>query len=287
MFLNRLTEDSIDLAIACFKDGLHSRKILPCDFDSRNAHITCDRILRLTAKTSTARALVCQIPSFWSNLNGLIQSSNLNMIESRMTRVFCMQGAWRFHHWLLLVVPAAVDRKSCTAWIDQLAQDVGIAIEQGKSVIFHSANYLPGLDIQREYTIQAMPFRYDQRERVISNMSSILRHWLHFPTDEASLIQLSLIDIVASKSPASILFLEVIWEMYSTPFSTVFNNRWNFRTSKSKIDISLIEFEKQFESHSFATPGSTTYQKLEYLEIIIQQWINNDSMDSNPSQMVS
>jgi hypothetical protein len=287
VFLNRLTEDSIDHAIACFKDGLHSRRVLPCDFDSRNAHITCDRILRLTAKTSTAGALVCQIPSFWFNLDGLIHSSNLNLIEARLTRVFCIQGAWRFHNWLLCVIPTAVDRMSHTTWIDKLAQDVSITIEQGKSAIFCSADYLPGLDIPREYTIQATPFRFDQRERVISNMSSILRHWLHFPTDEASLIQLSLINIVASKLPASILFLDVIWEMYKTPFLTVFNNRWNVRTSKLKLNKSLTEFEKQFKSHSFATPGSMAYRKLEYLEKLIQLWINNDGINSNPAPMVS
>ena len=291
MFLNRLTEDSIDQAIACFKDGTRSRNVLPSDFDSRNAHITCDRILRLTEKTSTAGALVCQIPSFWFNLHGLIQSSNLNVIESKMTRVFCLQGAWRFHNWLLCIIPAAVDRMSPgrVAWIDKLALDISVTMERGKSAIFRSVDYLPGLDIQREYIIEAMPFRFDQRERIISNMSSILRHWLHFPADEASLIQLSLINIVTSKSPTSILFLDVIWDMYQTPFLTIFNNRWNVRTSKLKINLSLTEFEKQFKSHSFATPESMAYRKLEYLGKIIQWWINNDgtSIDSNPALMVS
>jgi hypothetical protein len=289
VFLNRLTEDSIDHAITCFKDGLQSRKVLPSNFDSRNAHITCNRILRLTEKTSTARTIVCQIPSFWFNLDGLIQSSNLNMIEAKMTRVFCMQGAWRFHNWLLCVVPAAVDKKSGTGWIDDLAQDVRTTMEQGKSGVFCSASYLPELEIQREYTIPATPFRYDQREHVISNLSSILRHWLHFPADEASLIQLSLINIVVSKSSTSILFLDVIWEMYKTPFWTVFNDRWNVRTGKSKIILSLREFEKQFKPHSFATPGSIAHQKLEYLENVIQWWINDDGIDhdSNPAPMVS
>lgn len=283
VFLNQLTEESIDRAIACFKDGIHSRKVLPSDFDTRNAHLTCDRIIRLTTKMSIARTLIYQIPKFWFNLNGLIQSSNLNAIEAGMTRVFCIQGAWRFHKWLLRIVPAAVDHTSRTTWIDKLASDVSRATEQGRSVIFRSADYLPGLDIQREYTIQAMPFRFDQRDLVISNMSSILRHWLYFPTDEASLVQLSLIDIVANKSPMSILFLDAVWAMYKTPFSTIFN-QWNARTSKPKMDRFLTEFEKRYNSHPFATPGSMAYQKLGLLGQIIQRWMD---MDHNLADIVS
>ena len=284
--MDRLTEDSIDRAISCFEDGLRSRKVLPSDFHTRNAHITCDRIIQLTAKASTARNLVHQIPKFWFNLDGLGQSSNLNAIEAGMTRVFCMQGAWRFYNWLLNVIPTAVDRISHTTCIDKLAQDVGITTERRQPAIFRSADYLPGLDILREYTMQAMPFRFDQRELVISNMSSILRHWLYFPTDKASLIQLSLIDIVTTKSPASILFLDLIWEMYKTPFSSIFK-RWNPRTSKSKMNRFLTEFQKQFDSHSFATPGSMAFQKLELLGQIIQRWMNNDGIDYNVAGGVS
>ena len=133
-----------------------------------------------------------------------------------------MQGARHFHNWLLYVVPAAVDRKSRTTWIDQLAQDVDSAIKQGQAITFHSIDCLPQLDIPCKYTVQATAFRFDQRDVVISNVSSILRQWLYFPTDDSSLVQFSLINIVLSKSPSSILFLEAIWEMYKTPFSTVF-----------------------------------------------------------------
>ena len=286
IFLNQLTESTIDHAIACFNDALLSREVLPRHFDTRNAHITCNRIMRMTQKTTTARALIYKIPDFWSNLNGLLQSSNLNAIEASITRVFCMQGARHFHNWLLYVVPAAVDRKSRTTWIDQLAQDVVYAIEQGQAVTFRSINYLPRLDIPREYTVQATAFRYDQRDVVISNMSSILRQWLYFPTDDSSLVQLSLIDIVLSKSPASVLFLEAIWEMYKTPFSTVFNLRWQSR-SKKKINDSLTAFQKQFDAHPFATPGSMAYCKLEYLGHLIQRWFKNDDLTTNPVDVVS
>ena len=139
-----------------------------------------------------------------------------------MTHVFCMQGARHFHNWLLHVVPATVECKSCTTWIDKLALDVGAAIEQGQAMAFCSIDYLPWLDILCKYMVQATAFRFDQCNIIIATVSSILRHWLYFPTNDSSLIQLSLIDIVLSKSPSSILFLEAIWEMYKTPFLTVF-----------------------------------------------------------------
>ena len=207
-----------------------------------------------------------------------------------MTRVFCMQGARHFHNWLLHVVPATVERKSCMTWIDKLALDVGAAIERGQAVTFRSIDYLPrldiprkyrGLDIPREYMVQATTFRFDQRDLIIATVSSILRHWLYFPTDDSSLIQLSLIDIVLSKSPSSILFLEAIWEMYKTPFSTVFKLGWHSQ-SKKKIDESLIAFQKRFDAHPFATPGSMAYRKLNYLEQLIQQWFKNDNLTTNP-----
>jgi hypothetical protein len=286
VFLNQLTESTIDHAIDCFNDALLSREVLPRHFNTRNAHITCNRIMHMTQKTSTARALIYKIPDFWSNLNGLLQSSNLNAIEASITRVFCMQGARHFHNWLLYVIPAAVDRKSRTTWIDQLAQDVDSAIERGQAVTFRSIDYLPRLDIPREYMVQATPFRFDQRDVVISNVSSILRQWLYFPTNDSSLVQLSLIDIMLSKSPASVLFLEAIWEMYKTPFSTVFNLRWQSR-SKKKIDDSLTAFQKRFDAHPFATPGSMAYRKLEYLGQLIQRWFKNNDLTTNPVDVVS
>jgi len=74
IFLNQLTESTIDHAIACFNDALLSCEVLPRHFDTCNAHITCNRIMQMTQKMSTTRALIYKIPDFWSNLNGLLQS---------------------------------------------------------------------------------------------------------------------------------------------------------------------------------------------------------------------
>jgi len=204
-----------------------------------------------------------------------------------MTHAFCMQGSLRFHHWLLDVVPTAVGRLSRNNWLDRLATDVELAFDRKKSATFSSADYLPNLPFHREYSTKVPSFRYVQKELIISTVSSILRHWLHFPSDGVSLVQLSLIDIIlSSKSPTLILFLDKIWEMYETPFSTIFNS-WNARTSKAKIEASLSAFRDKFTSHAFATPGSSAYQKLEYLSQLITQWIENNEADSTAESMVS
>ena len=39
-----------------------------------------------------------------------------------------------------------------------------------------------GLDIPRKYMVQATTFRFDQCDLIIATVSSILRHWLYFPT---------------------------------------------------------------------------------------------------------
>ena len=121
---------------------------------------------------------------------------------------------------------------------------------------------------------------------MISNVSSILRQWLYFPTDDSSLVQLLLIDIMLSKSLASILFLKAIWEMYRTPFSTVFNLQCQSQ-SKKKIDDSLTAFQKRFDAHPFVTPGSMAYHKLKYLGQLIQQWFKNKNLTTNLVDMVS
>jgi hypothetical protein len=124
VFLNDLNVDSIDRAIACFKDAINSRDILPNDFDPRGAQAACYRIHRLTEKGSTALTSMYDIPKFWINLNGLVHSSNLNLMESCITQVFCMQGALMFHRWLANVIPAAVNRLSDNTWLDSLALNV-------------------------------------------------------------------------------------------------------------------------------------------------------------------
>lgn len=282
IFFIGLTEDTIDRAITSFTNGISSRKVLPTDFDPRRAQLTCDRILRLTTKGSTAIGLVYDIPKFWINLAGLVRSSDLNAIESQMTRVFCMQGSLRFHRWLQNIVPTAIGHTRRNNWLDQLARDVEIALDLKKSATFSSINYLPNLAFHREYIMETSAFRYARDEILNSTISSILRHWLHFPSDGVTLVQLSLIDIITSKSPTSILFLDKIWDMYQTPFSTVFNN-WNRRTSKQKINASLLMFEKKFSSHPFATPGSLAYKKLNYLSRLITHWIENSDINSTTS----
>ena len=286
VFLNGLTSESIDRSIFAFSEGIKSRTHLPVDFDPRRAQLACSRILKLMEKSSTNMNYVCSIPKFWINLNGLMHSSNLNIIESYITRAYCMQGALNFHLWLLDIVQSAVNNSSRQAWIQKLASDVEIAVNGREIVAFDSADYIPNLSFHRTYSYTPGPFRYDQTEIISTTISSILRLWLHFPSDQLSLIQLSLIDIVASKSPSSILFLDVIWEMYATPFSTVFNV-WNGRTSKANVEKSLGKFQQQFESHPFATTSSLEYLKLEYLSNLITKWMEINNMDSGIPTTVS
>lgn len=241
----------------------------------------------MTEKNSIALNNVYEIPKFWINLNGLTLSSNLNIIETCIMRAYCMQGALNFHYWLLDNVQHAVKSPSQhSTWIKKLASDVETAINLKRMVDFNSADYLPNLMFHKIYSYAPKPFRYDQTELLSSTVSSILRLWLLFPSDDASFLQLSLIEIVSSKSPSSILFLDKIWEMYVTPFSTVFNV-WNMRSSKANIGRSLKEFEEQFLSHPFATTGSLEFKKLEYLRSLIAEWMENSGLDFNASASVS
>ena len=213
-----------------------------------------------------------------------MHSSNLSIGESRITCAYCMQGALNFHIWLIDIVQHAIESSSssCRTWIEKLASDVWMAVNQKKTVVFYSIEYLPKLKLHKIYTYTPRPFRYDQTEIFSTTLSSILRLWLHFPSDELSLLQLSLIGILMSKSLSSILLLDNIWEMYSTPFLTVFNV-WNARSSKKNIDKSLAEFQRQFESHPFASAGSLEYQKLKHLSKLFDKWILNNGLDSGSS----
>jgi len=285
VFLDGLTIESIDRAIFAFKEGIKSRTALPADFDPRRAQLACSRILRLTEKNSTAINNVYEIPKFWINLDGLRHSSNLNVIESHITRAYCMQGASSFHWWLINIVQRAIESSSRHTWLDKLASNVQKAVILKQDATFDSAEYLPNLIVNRKYFYKAGYFRFKEMETVSTTLSSILRHWLHFPSDELSLLQLSLIDIVVSKTPSSILFLDKIWEMYSTPFTTVFNV-WNRRSSKTNIANSLAELQQQFISHPFATAGSLEYRKLEYLSDLISEWMGINGLDSDMPAMV-
>ena len=288
-FLNGLTDDSIDRAIACFQEALQSQKVLPHDFDSQRAQITCYRILQMTEKASTAISMVYNIPKFWVNLDGLIQSSNLNAIETMMTRVFCMQGALKFHYWLHAIILAAIRRTSnpshkSKSWIDELATDVRSAIDSRRSATFCSSKYLPNLLFHREYTMASLPFQFNITGLVTSVMSSTIRCWLHFPKNEDSL---ALLDIVLSKSPTSILFLDKIWDMYKTPHKTVFNYDWHIQRSKKKLTTMLEKFKEKFALHPFAVEGSSSYHKLQLLSQVIFQWMKYTGADSNTTEMVS
>jgi len=120
-FLNGLTMESIDHAIFAFKEGINSHMVLPTDFNPRHAQLACSRVLQLTEKSSTAMNNVYDIPKFWINIDGLGHSSNLNVIESYITRAYCMQGALNFHWWLIDIVQHAIESSLRHTWIDKLA----------------------------------------------------------------------------------------------------------------------------------------------------------------------
>jgi hypothetical protein len=278
VFLNALTEDTIDRAITCFEEGIHSSKVLIGHFDSRRAQLTCNSILQMTRKGSTAMALVNEIPKFWVNLTGLIHSSNMNSIESTMTCVFCMQGVLKFHYWLLDIIPAAIERTSkpshkAKTWIDRLATDVRSSLQKGTSATFHSSKYLPQLTFPSEYKMAPQSFQYNNNAQLTSIISSTLRSWLRFPGDQEYLAQLVLLEIITANSLPSILFLDKIWEMYLTPFSTVFKNDWHTRRSKNKLTKALENFEKAFASHPFNISNSLSHRKLQYLHGLIHEWM--------------
>jgi hypothetical protein len=248
----------------------------------------------MTEKGSTAMSLVCDIPKFWINLDALVQSSNLNAMETTMTRVFCMQSALKFHFWLLDIISDAIRRISNPKylpklWIDRLATDIRLSIRKGGGATFDSSDYLPNLAFPRQYKMGNKGFKYDDASLLNSIISSTIRCWLSFPEDQVSLGQLTLLHIVTSKSPTSILFLDKISEMYKTPFSTIFNKDWNVRRSKTRLNQALADFEKQFSLHPFATSGSLSYRKLEFLSELISQWIGLESngLESNIAESVS
>jgi hypothetical protein len=280
VFINGLTADSIDRAIMCFQDAIHTRQVLPSDFDPRLAQKTCSRILELTANGSSIMDNIRRIPNFWVNLEGLAHNSNLNAVESCITRVFCMQGALSLHYWLLNVVPAAVERSSRNTWIDRLVWDVGRAFDLKKQMVFDSEHYLPNLPNPTSLPFTPPKFQYEKTEIIASTVSSIIRKWLQFPADELSLVQLSIIDIISSRSPQSVMFLDKVWETYKTPFATVFN-KWDIRRSKAKLKRELEAFEEQFASHPFVTPDSLEYRKLKYLDQLIHFWMENNTSQAN------
>lgn len=291
-FLKGLTDDSIDRAIACFEEGLRSHEALLSDFDSQRAQLTCHSILRMAEKGSIAMGMVCDIPKFWINLDGLVNSSNLNAIESIMTRVFCMQGALKFHYWLLDVIQPAITRTSNGAcnpkiWIDRLATDVRWAIEKGGSATFHSSNYLPNLGFPREYEMASKPFRFNDTEQLHSILTSVLRCWLRFPANKDTHAQLTLLTIILSKSPISILFLDKTWEMYKTPYTTLFGKRGDMYRSRKKLSMALKNFGEEFPQHPFAIKGSLSYGKLERLSELINEWTQCIGVDSDTTGMVS
>ena len=279
MLIKGLTEESIDRAIACFRDAINTRKHLPSDFHPKDAQEKCNRILDLTAEGSYSTDNVRRIPRFWVNLNALAHNSNLNALESCITRVYCMRSALCLHRWLLQVVPPAVERTSRNTWIDRLVWDVGTAMDGKKTVDFNSESYIPNL--KQPSTFSLTPGRriqYEKSDLLVSMVSSIIRKWLQFPTDELSLVQLSVIDIVCAKCPKSVMFLDVIWETYKTPFATIFN-KWQILRSKSKMVTELKAFEEGFSSHPFTNTTSLEHQKLKYLNGLIQEWMNKEWMN--------
>ena len=275
VFIKGLTEDSIDRAVSCFRDAIHTQRLLPHDFDPKQAQETCNRIIELTANGSFSTDDVHRIPKFWVNLEGLAHNSNLNALESCITCVFCMRSALRLHHWLLQIVPAAVERSSRNTWIDKLVWDVGSTMDLRKSMDFDSRKYLPNLKHPSTFSFTPGRFLYEKKEILTSIVSSIIRVRLQFPTDELSLVQLSVIDIICSRCPPSVIFLDKVWDSYKTPFATVFH-KWDVRRSKSKIKRELKVFQETFISHPFATPGSLEHQKLKYLNRLIQDWMGNN-----------
>jgi hypothetical protein len=281
IFLNSLTEDSIDRVISCFQAAIDSRsQHLPSDFDPIKAQKTCDHILSLTEDSSVALDVVHQLPKCWVNLNGLGLQSNLTTLESCITRVFCIKSALTLHHWLLKVVPAAikhVEDNSKVTWIDNLVWDVQMAINQKKSKEFASNDYLPNLGHHSSFQFRSNKFRFEQTEILTLTVSSIIRVWLNFPSDDISLVQLSIINILTAKSPPSIMFLEEVWKTYSTPFKV--------KRSKSEIEKKLNDFDKKYTSHPFSMPESLEYKKLQHLDQLTHNWMNKKTR-ANRKDMV-
>lgn len=178
-------------------------------------------------------------------------------------------------------------RLSRNNWLDKLAWNVRRAIELKQAATFDSVDYLPNLTFPQVYSLEPTKvFQFDQRELIISTVSSVVRLWLHFPSDEFSLLQLSLIDIVTSKLLPSVLFLDKLWDMYKSPFTTIFN-KWNKQTSKAKMKISLANFQNQFMHHPFAMADSLEYNKLKHLSWLIDQWMEKNNINVETANVAS
>ena len=72
------------------------------------------------------------------------------------------------------------------------------------------------------------------------------------------------------------MFLDKVWETYSTPYATIFK-KWKVKRSKSKIEEKVKEFEEKYSSHPFSMAGSLEYQKLQFLDQLIEYWMDNNT----------
>lgn len=131
------------------------------------------------------------------------------------------------------------------------------------------------------------PFKYDDWDILTAIISSTIRLWLGFPADQDVLAQLTLLEVITSNSPSSILFLDTVWEMYNNPFATVFNKNWDMRRSRDKLSQALHTFGELFPSHPFAISDSLSYRKLQYLSELIQLWTKSAGVDSNAAEIAS
>ena len=168
-----------------------------------------------------------------------------------------------------------------------LTTDVRSSIHESGVAKFSSSDYLPNLVFPHVYEMTPPPFKFDNTDQLTSIISSILRLWLRFPTENDYLAQVTLLDIVTTNSPPSILFLDKIWEMYKTPFSTIFSNKWDIRRSKRKLVNALESFKERFALHPFAKKDSPSYKKLLSLSKLIYKWTQMTGVDSDTVEMVS
>ena len=90
-----------------------------------------------------------------------------------------MQGALKFHFWLLDVIPAAIRCISDPThipklWIDKHATDVRTSIRKGGGATICSTRYLPDLAFPREYKMEHKLFKYEDADLLTSIISSTL-----------------------------------------------------------------------------------------------------------------
>jgi hypothetical protein len=217
------------------------------------------------------------VATTWKQIETLNNHTAMSGVEIRMSRALIMWSSWSLFTWVQGITHHSLTTGSYLAgrsWVDRVTNTVirilrsNVLQETRPAWSLSSTDYLPNIPAAIFCCKHSKLSKYatdnEIGQHALDIVTSAIRFWLNFPSDELHLFQFTFIDTVLNFGHHNLALLEEVWNVFQNPAKELLRGGRR-RTKGMRMETVFAGFKERLIAHPISDIGSQQHACLQRL----------------------